>query len=154
MDDATFRIPMHGVGGFVSLDAILAVVDGASLEWHLVDIRAIAKRESGVDVLQLEEDVRAHPGGLALTDAALRALARQIDQVIDCEILGLRAERPDASTPDVSIVAFDSTEWIVRLSEAASSRLNQDGRLTLLDVDRAGSARREARSLADGDIVR
>lgn len=101
MGDATFRIPMHGAGGFASLDAILAVVDGAGLEWHLVDIEAIAKRDSGVDVLQLEEDVRARPGGLALTDAALRALARQIDQVIDCEILGLRAERPDASTPDV-----------------------------------------------------
>lgn len=120
----TFRIPMHRGGSLVSLEAILEGVDGTGLEWHLLDIQAIAKQNSGLDVLRLEEEVRGHPGGLVFADLGLRALARQIDQVIDCEILGVPVERPYPSMAEVSIVASDSTEWILRMSGMSGGRFD------------------------------
>lgn len=120
----TFRVPMHRGGRLVSLEAILEEVDGTGLEWRLLDIQAVARKGSGLDVLRLEEEAQSRPGGLVFADLALRALARQIDQVIDCEILGVPVTRPRTSMVEVTIVASDSTEWIVRTRGMAGSRLN------------------------------
>jgi hypothetical protein len=122
---------MHRGGRLVSLEAVLDVVDSAGLEWHLTDLEAIAKKDSDLDVVQLENDVHGRPGGLLLTDAALRLLAAEVDQIIDCQILGVpQGESIDADVADVlDIVAFDSTEWILRVGTRQRGRLNHSSSL-------------------------
>lgn len=39
------------------------MIDAAILEWHLLEIEAISTKNSGLDVLHLEREVRAAPGG-------------------------------------------------------------------------------------------
>ena len=122
----TYRMPMHREGHLVTLEKVLKVVAGAGLTWRLTHFDAIPKTGSDVDTLLLEREAKRQPGGVAFTDADLRDLAAQLQQVIDCDILGY----PEGEPADVkgsaalSIVAFDSGEWTVETSEGHRRRFD------------------------------
>lgn len=128
---AVFQIPMHDDGRLVSLEAILAELDGTGVEWWIVDLQAVGEPGSGLDVLELEKEVRRKPEGLALSDLELRALATQFHQVIECEIVGVETGKQGTGDADLSIVAFDSTEWTVKVNPASAHRVRADSLLLL-----------------------
>ena len=63
---------------------------------------------------------------MVFADIGLRALAQQLHQVIDCQILGVpQGQSLGANVPDIlEIVASDSTEWILRTGTQHGWRLD------------------------------
>lgn len=123
---STFTLPMHANGRVVTLGAILSALDTSGLEWRVVALEAVAKPDSGLDVLELERAGGLSPGGLALSDSGLHTLAGQLEQIIDCEINGFTYGVSPTSRPELSIVAVDSTEWTLSANASAEYRLRAD----------------------------
>jgi len=124
----TYTIPMHQGGRFVSLEEVLGAINGAGLEWRLSWLQAVSSRDSSLDVVELEAKTRNQQGGLLLTDVELRTLARQLDQVIDGEFRGFAegSSHDSGGAALIEVAAFDSTEWTLTFTEAASERLDVD----------------------------
>ena len=116
------RLAMHpSTGGeIVGLTQVLELVEVEGIEWRLTVFEGIATADSQLDVLDLEQRVRAAKGGIALTSRIFRELAASLDQVIECELRGRLVDDPAGADrgPAVVLSAFDSTEWVVEVDRA------------------------------------
>ena len=116
------KFPMHEEFGArqIQLTDILESVEGDELAWVVKYFDAIGREDSSLNVLKLEERITNSRGeGLRFTSTELLSLAREIDQIIDCEIFGYaHTSRHGSLEPVVRVEAFDSTEWTVIVDQA------------------------------------
>lgn len=126
MRNFTYSIPMHHGSHLVTLEEILALIDGTGLEWHLSFLDATSRPDSQLNVVQLGHEVRSRPGGYVYSDVEIRALARELDQVIDCDIFAFTPGDPfgDESKARLAVEAFDSTSWNLEFEAAEIGRLD------------------------------
>ncbi len=117
------RLDMHApdvVGGLVRLEHVLDLIESSVTEWRLVFFSGIARKESDLNVLALESDVRDSRNGVSFTPRSLALLAKKIDQIVDCELHGYVSKEVQGTgaEPVVIVRAFDSSEWIVEADES------------------------------------
>jgi hypothetical protein len=111
----------------VGLEEVLDQINSSDLEWHLIFFDAISKIGADFDVRELAKGALATPVGLIFSDEGLRVLARQLFQVIECEILGFPKSQPVSSRESLTmkIDAFDSTEWTVQVGAGERHRVKR-----------------------------
>ncbi len=125
------RLDMHDpdvAGGLVRLEHVLDLIESSITEWRLVLFAGIARKESDLDVLALENDVRDSRNGLSFTPRSLALLAKEIDQIVDCELRGYASKEVQGAgaEPVVIVRAFDSSEWTVEADES-KIRIQRNG---------------------------
>jgi hypothetical protein len=98
----------------LTLEQLLDAFNTDELLWGLTWIEAITNPTSTLNIVELEERVKTPPG-LHLTQGAMRALAADLAQVIECEVTGFRTGSPaeQARRPVVRLLAEDSSHWTV-----------------------------------------
>jgi hypothetical protein len=94
----------------VDLKDILSVIgeEGASFEWRIEHIEAVASPQSGLDILRLEREVRNAFGGFRISWSELNRLAGLIYQTINCRVV---------TNGMLSIEVEDSGRWILTAEE-------------------------------------
>jgi len=96
----------------VSLGTVLSRLPNVELEWRLVELDAVAKPDSGLDLRDLERRIdEVQPLGLALSWRDLKNLADQVDHVIECLLVGVAKSEDSPYRIRVIVEALDSTEW-------------------------------------------
>ena len=110
----------------VNLLDILDVLtpEATNLQWSVLDLEATTSADSGISMLQLEEEVST--SGKHLTYLELRDLASKLSQVTNGVFVGCygRTCSPRSLLDDdlrkdcdVAIIAHDSSVWIVHVKE-------------------------------------
>lgn len=117
----SYSIPAYCKGQLVTLQQVLGLMDSRLLRWQLTELEAVALPDSVVHVVEMERAVRSADGGLRFSNQALAALGDQLQQVINCEVLGYRVEGGGAPEALVAIRAMDSTEWSIVVDESSIS---------------------------------
>jgi len=113
----TLEITDDNDSGYLSFDLadILIVFgkDGLFQEWRIESLEAVAKPSSGLDVLELERQVKAVNGGLVISWTDLQNISKSIFQTINGKFTG---------SSGACIEAQDSSRWLVSCqnSEIAS----------------------------------
>lgn len=119
---ATETIPMwRDDGQLVTLSDILRLFDYERYRWRLLEIWAVARPESGVNLLELEREAQEAPTGIAMSATELVRLADRLEQVIDCELRGFSLELPDDAdaVASIRVTATDSTLWTLELGSSS-----------------------------------
>ncbi|NJK63931.1 MAG: hypothetical protein HC921_15715 [Synechococcaceae cyanobacterium SM2_3_1] len=122
-----FMIPIS----MVNLITILEFIGLRDLCWSMLHLWATSKQESEIDILDLEEKTKAK-FGYQLDWDSLLAIAKQLEQVNECTIVGVN---PTESLPNrslsledlrkichVVIEAVDSSYWEVFLKDEVLSK--------------------------------
>lgn len=132
----TIEVRDRGPEGALQFDLgdILTVLKDQvqDLDWFILELEAVGD-VPGLDLGALPGRLRRAPNGLQFSWAQLVELGEQLDQVIDCEIVGCDKGEPrpirsatGASDCTLVIEAVDSTFWRVtsklpRVAEALRS---------------------------------
>jgi hypothetical protein len=121
-----YKLDMWVAGKVRSLESILAVIPGDGLCWSVLSFFGTGNLATGESILEFEERVRRSAVGVPMTWGELRFFAKDLEQTIYCEIIGVEAKgdlEEVASTVDplssescrVLVRAVDSTDWEIGL---------------------------------------
>lgn len=124
-----FRIPaFRGDGEMVSLADVLREVRPQGWSWRLLNFEGTSKLESNLNVLELEESVRASVEGISCSWENLRRFSDDVDQPIDVSLVAFDKDGRCLLVIEVR----DSTYWRILSDESDANSVGAATRISRL----------------------
>ena len=118
-------------GEIVELSEILrAIRGGEEMTWLIIDLWALQDPHATLPVSDIEDKIEKSPHGLRLTWSELENISDQLAQCVDCELLGFETKKPSKESPDIKIVGFDGTRWIIDFRNVDHVKFEEFEKLT------------------------
>jgi len=126
---SVLRIPMWQAAELVTMAQVLDAVGDNDYCWHLEEIDGTGSLPGGQSMQVFADAVRQSPVEMSWTE--LLHLADSLEQTWDCTLVALDRGMENASPRNtgrrrpealLTVEAVDSSEWIVRASDAAVLR--------------------------------
>ncbi|MBQ0994840.1 hypothetical protein KBX08_32835 [Micromonospora sp. H61] len=124
-----FRIPAFRVSGeMVSLADVLREVRPRGWSWRLLNFEGTSKMESNLNVLELEENIRASVDGISCSWENLRRFADDVDQPIDVSLVAFGEDGRCVLVIEVR----DSTYWRILSDQSDANSVETATRISRL----------------------